>query len=165
MKKIYNKIKMRTAIFPGTFDPFTLGHASIIKRGLFLFDRIIIAVGVNGSKQTMFSMDQRIEQIKACYTHEPRIEVRSYEGMTVDFARQEHAGFILRGVRSLGDFEYERLLSDVNRKISKIDTVFLFTEPEYSSIQSNVVRELLKYNQDIKDFVPIEIIELLKKMI
>jgi len=163
MKKIYNKINMQTAIFPGTFDPFTLGHASIIRRGLRFFDRIIIAVGVNDSKQTMFSIDQRLEQIRACYAHEPRIEVRFYEGMTVDFARQEHAGFILRGVRSLGDFEYERLLSDVNRKISEIDTVFLFTEPEYASIQSNVVRELLKYNQDINDFVPTEINELLKK--
>jgi len=154
---------MQTAIFPGTFDPFTLGHASVIRRGFRLFDRIIIAIGVNDSKKTMFSIDQRLEQIRACYANEPRIEVCFYEGLTVNFARQKNAGFILRGVRLLSDFEYERLLSDVNQKISEIDTIFLFTEPKYSCIQSNVVRELLKYNQDIKDFVPAEIIKLLKK--
>lgn len=154
---------MKTAIFPGTFDPFTLGHASVVRRGLHLFDRIIVAVGVNTTKQTMFSLEERLEHIRACFPNEPKIVVCSYEGMTVDFARKENADFILRGVRSLGDFEYEKLLSDVNQKISEIDTVFLFTEPEYSSIQSNVVRELLKYNQDITDFVPSAIIELLKK--
>ena len=154
---------VKTAIFPGTFDPFTLGHASIVRRGLHLFDRIIIAVGINSEKKTMFSLDERMNQVHACFKNEPRVVVCSYDGMTVDFARKENAGFILRGVRTLGDFEYERLLSDVNHKISDIDTVFLFTEPEYSSIQSNVVRELLKHNQDIEEFVPSAIIELLKK--
>jgi len=154
---------LKTAIFPGTFDPFTLGHASIVRRGLHLFDRIIIAVGINSEKKTMFSLDERMNQVHACFKNEPRVVVCSYDGMTVDFARKENAGFILRGVRTLGDFEYERLLSDVNHKISDIDTVFLFTEPEYSSIQSNVVRELLKHNQDIEEFVPSAIIELLKK--
>jgi pantetheine-phosphate adenylyltransferase len=154
---------VKTAIFPGTFDPFTLGHASIVRRGLHLFDRIIIAVGINSEKKTMFSLDERMDQVRACFKNEPRVVICSYDGMTVDFARKENAGFILRGVRTLGDFEYERLLSDVNHKISDIDTVFLFTEPEYSSIQSNVVRELLKHNQDIEEFVPSAIIELLKK--
>jgi len=153
---------MRTAIFPGTFDPFTLGHASIVRRGLRLFDRIIIAIGNNNDKKTLFTIEQRLEHIHQCFKNEPRIVVCSYEGMTVDLARKENAGFIIRGVRSLGDFEYERLLSDVNQKISEIDTVVLFTEPEYSSIQSNVVRELLKHNQDITAFVPTAIKELLK---
>lgn len=156
-------MNMKTAIFPGTFDPFTLGHASVVRRGLRLFDKIIIAVGINDTKQTLFTLGERLEQIRACFPNDPRIVVCSYEGMTVDFARKENAGFIIRGVRSLGDFEYERLLSDVNQKISEIDTVFLFTEPEFSSIQSNVVRELLKYHQDISSFVPSAIIELLKK--
>jgi pantetheine-phosphate adenylyltransferase len=154
---------MKTAIFPGTFDPFTLGHASIVERGLRLFDRIIIAIGINDAKQTLFTTDERLQQIRACFNNEPSVEVCAYEGMTVDFACKKNAGFIIRGVRSLGDFEYERLLSDVNQKISNIDTVFLFSKPEYSSIQSNVVRELLKYNQDISAFVPSAIIELLKK--
>ena len=154
---------MKTAIFPGTFDPFTLGHASVVRRGLHLFDKIIIAVGINDAKRTLFSVDERMRQIRACFINEPRIVVSSYDGMTVDFARKENAGFILRGIRTIADFEYERLLSDVNQKISDIDTVCLFTEAEYSSIQSNVVRELLKYNQDISDFVPSAIIELLKK--
>jgi pantetheine-phosphate adenylyltransferase, bacterial len=154
---------MKTAVFPGTFDPFTLGHASVVRRGLRIFDHIIIAIGVNQSKSTMFTLEERLEQIRACFKNEPRIEVCSYEGLTVDFARRKNAGFILRGIRTLTDFEYERLLSDVNQKISEIDTVCLFTEPEYSSIQSNVVRELLKYGQDVREFVPSSIIELLKK--
>lgn len=154
---------MGTAIFPGTFDPFTLGHASIVRRSLSLFDHIIIAIGVNESKQTMFTIDERIAQIKACYLNEPRIEICAYEGLTADFAAKRKAGFILRGIRSLGDFEYERVLSDVNRRISGIETICLFTEPQYSSIQSNVVRELLKYKQDIKAFVPSAILEILKK--
>jgi len=154
---------MKTAVFPGTFDPFTLGHASVVRRGLRIFDHIIIAIGINQSKSTMFTLEERLEQIRACFKNEPRIEVCSYEGLTVDFARRKNAGFILRGIRTLTDFEYERLLSDVNQKISEIDTVCLFTEPEYSSIQSNVVRELLKYGQDVREFVPSSIIELLKK--
>jgi len=154
---------MKTAIFPGTFDPFTLGHASVVRRGLRLFDQIIIAVGVNNAKQTLFTIEERLEQIQACFSNEPRIVVKAYEGLTVDFARKENAGFILRGIRSIGDFEYERLLSDVNQKISDIDTICFFTEPEYSSIQSNVVRELLKYKQDISAFVPSQINALLKK--
>lgn len=154
---------MKTAIFPGTFDPFTLGHASIVRRGLHLFDRIIVAVGQNTEKKTLFTLEERLEHIHACFKNEPRVEVCSYEGMTVHFARKKNAGFILRGVRTLGDFEYERLLADVNSKISDVESVFLFTEPEYSSIQSNVVRELIKYEQDIHEFVPTAVIELLKK--
>lgn len=154
---------MKTAIFPGTFDPFTLGHASIVKRGLRLFDRIFIAIGENDSKQTFFTIDERLDQIRACYPDEPRVEVCAYKGLTVNFAKENNAGFIIRGVRSLGDFEYERILSDVNQKISDIDTIFLFTEPEYSSIQSNVVRELLKYKQDVSAFIPVAILRILKK--
>ena len=154
---------MKTAIFPGTFDPFTLGHASIVKRGLRLFDRIFIAIGENDSKQTFFTIDERLDQIRACYPDEPRVKVCAYKGLTVNFAKENNAGFIIRGVRSLGDFEYERILSDINQKISDIDTILLFTEPEYSSIHSNVVRELLKYKQDVSAFIPVAILEILKK--
>lgn len=154
---------MKTALFPGTFDPFTLGHASVVRRGLALFDRIVIAIGVNDAKQTYYSMEERLEQIRACYVGESRVEVVAYKGMTVECAREHHAVAILRGVRSLTDFEYERLLSDVNLKISGIDTVCVFTEPELASIQSNVVRDLLKHNQDVRAFVPEAMAGLLQK--
>jgi len=154
---------MKTALFPGTFDPFTLGHASVVRRGLALFDRIVIAIGVNDAKQTFFSMEERLKQVRSCYTEEPRVEVCSYEGMTDECAREHDAIAILRGVRSLTDFEYERLLSDINLKISGIDTVCVFTEPELASFQSNVVRDLLKHHQDVRAFVPEAMAELLKK--
>jgi pantetheine-phosphate adenylyltransferase len=154
---------MKTALFPGTFDPFTLGHASVVRRGLILFDRIVIAIGINDAKQTFYSMEERLRQIRACYQDEPRVFVTTYEGMTVDCAKTNDAIAILRGVRSLTDFEYERLLSDINLKISGIDTVCVFTEPELASIQSNVVRDLLKHNQDVSAFVPQAMAGLLKK--
>lgn len=154
---------MKTALFPGTFDPFTLGHASVVHRGLALFDRIVIAIGINEAKQTYFSMEERLEQVQACYVTEPRVEVCTYKGMTVECAREHDAVAILRGVRSLTDFEYERLLSDINLKISGIDTVCVFTEPELASFQSNVVRDLLKHHQDVRAFVPEEMAGLLKK--
>jgi pantetheine-phosphate adenylyltransferase len=154
---------MKTALFPGTFDPFTLGHASVVRRGLVLFDRIVIAIGINDAKQTYYTMEERLEQIRACYNGEPRVKVTTYDGMTVECAREHQAVAILRGVRSLTDFEYERLLSDINLKISGIDTVCVFTEPELASIQSNVVRDLLKHNQDVRAFVPEAMAGLLKK--
>ena len=154
---------MKTALFPGTFDPFTLGHASVVRRGLALFDRIVIAIGINDAKQTYYTMDERLEQIRACYLGESRVEVTTYEGMTVECAREYNAVAILRGVRSLTDFEYERLLSDINLKISGIDTVCVFTEPELASSQSNVVRDLLKPHHDVRAFVPEAMAGLLKK--
>jgi pantetheine-phosphate adenylyltransferase len=157
------KTDMKTALFPGTFDPFTLGHASVVHRGLQLFDRIVIAIGVNNDKNTYFNVEERINQIRACYKSENRVEVCSYEGLTVDCAKINEANVILRGVRSLMDFEYERLLSDINYKISNMDTVCFFTEPELASIQSNVVRDLLKHKQDVTAFVPLEMANLLKK--
>jgi pantetheine-phosphate adenylyltransferase len=154
---------MRTALFAGTFDPFTLGHASVVRRGLNLFDKVVIAIGVNNEKQTYFPLEQRLEQIRICYAGDARVEVCTYDGLTVDCAKKHGADVLLRGVRSLTDFEYERLLSDVNLKISGMETVCLFTEPELASIQSNVVRDLLKHNQDVRTFVPKEMSGLLKK--
>jgi pantetheine-phosphate adenylyltransferase len=154
---------METALFPGTFDPFTLGHASIVRRGLALFDRIIIAVGINEAKRNMFTTKERLQQIQACYKDECRVEICSYEGLTVECAREKNAGVILRGIRTLNDFEYERQLADVNQKISGIETVCLFTEPELACIQSNVVRDLLLHQQDVRAFVPEAVAELLKK--
>ena len=145
---------MRTALFPGTFDPFTLGHASIVERGLVLFDRIVIAIGVNAEKKTCFSLQERLEQIKACYADNDKVDVCAYDGLTVELAKEKGAGFILRGVRSITDFEYERQLSDIYRRLSDIETVCLFTEPSLSFIQSSMVRDLLRYHKDISAFVP-----------
>lgn len=144
----------KKAIFPGTFDPFTLGHLSLIERGLELIDEIIIAIGINQNKQTFFSLDKRMEMISRLFETEPRISVQSYDGLTVDFAKEAEARFILRGIRSVSDFEYEKTIADVNREIAGIETFLLFAEPKYSHICSSIVRELLIYGKSVKDFVP-----------
>lgn len=154
---------MKQALFPGTFDPFTLGHASLIERGLQLFDNILIAIGSNIDKKSMFTVEERINHIRLCYKNEPRVEICIYDELTATFAKKKDIKFIIRGIRTLGDFEYERLLADINKKIAGIETICLFSEPELSCIQSNVVRDLLKHNQDAKGFVPEAILEILKK--
>lgn len=154
---------MKTAILPGTFDPFTTGHASLVERGLELFDKIVIAIGINSEKKSLFTLEERILQITECYKDNDKIEVCSYKELTATFAKGKGINFILRGMRTLGDFEYERLLADVNNKISGIETICLFTEPELSYVQSNVVRDLIKNNQDISAFVPQPVLELIKR--
>jgi pantetheine-phosphate adenylyltransferase len=144
----------KVALFPGTFDPFTIGHDSLVQRGLHIADQIIIAIGINDTKKSYFSLEKRLEMISSLYEGESRIQVSSYEGLTVDFAKQAGAGFILRGVRSVIDFEYEKAIADMNRCMTGIETVVLFTEPQYTHISSTIVRELLRYGSDIKDFVP-----------
>jgi pantetheine-phosphate adenylyltransferase len=147
----------KTAIFPGTFDPFTIGHLSLIERGLRLVDKIIIAIGINSNKKTFFSLEQRVEMISLLFEQNPNVSVRSYRNLTVEFAEEAGARFILRGIRSVNDFEYEKNIADVNRKISGIETFVLFTEPEYTHISSSIVRELLSYGKNVDDFVPIEL--------
>ncbi|MDL2322794.1 pantetheine-phosphate adenylyltransferase [Bacteroidales bacterium OttesenSCG-928-A17] len=144
----------KIAIFPGTFDPFTLGHLSLVKRGLDLVDEIVIAIGVNLNKKSFFSLEQRIEMISTLFKSDSRIKVQSYEGLTVDFAKECGARFILRGIRSVNDFEYEKNIADVNREISGIETFVLFTEPKYTHISSSIVRELLTYGKSVEGFVP-----------
>lgn len=144
----------KTAIFPGTFDPFTLGHLSLVERGLDLVDEVIIAIGVNLNKKSFFSLEQRIEMISTLFEADSRIKVQSYEGLTVDFAKECGARFILRGIRSVNDFEYEKNIADVNREISGIETFVLFTEPKYTHISSSIVRELLTYGKTVEGFVP-----------
>lgn len=146
----------KIALFPGTFDPFTIGHQSLVKRGLNLVDEIIISIGVNDKKQTYFSLEKRLEAIHTLYYNEPRVCVRSYNSLTVDFAREMEAQFILRGIRTVNDFEYEKSIADVNRKLAGIETFILFTEPEHTHISSSIVRELLRYGKDISLFVPKE---------
>ena len=145
---------MNTILFPGSFNPFTIGHQSLVSRVLPLFDRVVIAIGHNSGKQTEESLEQRIGAIRALYAPEPKIRVISYEGLTIDACRREGARWMLRGVRTTADFEYERNLADINRQISGIETLVLFTLPEYAAISSSMVRELSHYGYDVNPFLP-----------
>lgn len=145
---------MKRAIFPGTFDPFTIGHYSIVQRGLSFFDEIVIGIGLNQSKKTLFSVDKRLDIIRQAFIDEPRVKVASYDSLTVDFALSVDANFVLRGLRSVVDFEYERSIADANRKLTGIETVILFTESEYSFISSTVTRDLIAFGKDISTFLP-----------
>ena len=145
---------MKKAIFPGTFDPFTLGHHSIVTRTLTFMDEVIIGIGINENKRCLLPIEKRLEGIKKLYEDEPKVKVMAYSGLTVDFAQQQGAEVIIRGIRTVKDFEYEESFADINRKLSGIDTVFLFTEPEYSAVSSSVVRELLHYGKDVSAFLP-----------
>ena len=141
-------------IFPGSFDPFTRGHASVVNRALAFCDEIIIAVGYNEAKNGMFSVDERIDMIRRYYANEPRISVDAYKTLTVDYAAALGITHILRGVRTVVDFEYERAMADVNRHMSGIETIMLFNEPAMAHISSSTVRELLHYGKDVSDFLP-----------
>ncbi len=145
---------MRTAVFPGTFDPFTIGHDALVRRALNVVDELYIAIGINTGKHTMLSLDERMERIATLYGDEPRIHVLSYEGLTTDFAQSVGAQFIIRGVRSAIDFEYERNIADVNRMLTGIDTLLLMSEPQYTAISSSMVRELAHFGKDISDYIP-----------
>ncbi|MBQ2856938.1 MAG: pantetheine-phosphate adenylyltransferase [Bacteroidaceae bacterium] len=145
---------MKKAIFPGSFDPFTLGHHSIVKRALVFMDEVIIGIGINEDKRCLMSVDKRVESIRKLYADEPRVKVFPYSGLTVDFAQNQGAKIIIRGIRTVKDFEYEEGIADINRKLSGIDTVFLFSEPDFSAFSSSVVRELLHYGKDVSAFLP-----------
>ncbi len=145
---------MKRAVFPGTFDPFTIGHYSVVKRALTFMDELIIGIGVNEGKRTCFSTEKRVEMIRRLYANEPRIRVEAYNDLTVDFAQRMGAQFIVRGIRSVKDFEYEENIADINRQLAGIETILLFTEPELTSISSSTVRELLSFGKDISRFIP-----------
>ena len=145
---------MRRAIFPGTFDSFTIGHYSVVQRTLTFMDEVVIGIGINENKNTYFPIEKRVEMIRKFYKDEPRIKVESYDCLTIDFARQVDAQFIVRGIRTVKDFEYEETIADINRKLAGIETILLFTEPELTCVSSTIVRELLGYNKDISMFIP-----------
>ncbi len=149
-----HKSHERIAIYPGTFDPFTVGHMSIVERGLKIFDRIIIAIGVNESKKSYLPVATRMTHIAKVIEDIPNVEVISYQGLTVDVAKKYDAQFILRGVRTVGDFEYEKNLAYANCQISGIETVLLYTLPHLAFISSTLVRDLHRNGHDITDFVP-----------
>ncbi len=148
----------KIAIFPGSFAPFTVGHQSIVDRALPLFDKIIIAVGTNSDKNQAFSTAQRIDWIKAVYNNNPKIEIKSYEGLTVDFCKAEKANYILRGLRDSHDFKFEKNIAQMNKELNpNVETIFIITPPEISHISSSIVRDILKNGGNVTQFIPKEI--------
>lgn len=145
---------MRRAVFPGSFDPITMGHYDIIERGLTLFEEVILAIGVNSDKKYMFSLAQRIKFLEDSFKDEPKIKVMSYKGLTVDFCKKQDSEFILRGLRNPGDFEFEKAIAHTNRKLSGIETVFLLTSSGKSYISSSIVRDVIRNGGDCSDLVP-----------
>ncbi len=145
---------MRRAVFPGSFDPITLGHYDIIKRGISLFDEVIIAIGVNASKNYMFSLEEREQFIKEAFKDEPKIKVVTYEGLTIELCKKLDSDFILRGLRNPADFEFEKAIAHTNRTLSSIETVFLLTAASTSFISSSIVRDVIRNKGDYKQLVP-----------
>lgn len=155
---------MRICLFPGTFDPVTLGHVDIINRALPLFDKIVVGIGINTSKAPMFSPERRKEWIAEIYKDEDRVEGAIYEGLTVNFCKKIGAGFILRGIRYVSDFEYEKTIADANRTLDRtIETVFLTGEPKYTSVASTIVRDIIRNGGDASPFLPEVVFQSLKK--
>lgn len=144
----------RTALFAGTFDPFTKGHHALVLRAFAIFDKVVVAVGRNMGKKCLFSVEQRVEAIEKLYAADKRVEVMAYDGLTMDLAKEIGATALLRGVRNTKDFEYEREIADVNFRIGGIETVLLMSEPEHASISSSIVRELMNYGKDVTALLP-----------
>ena len=150
---------MNRAVFPGSFDPLTLGHVDIIDRAIPLFDEIIIAIGTNAEKKYMFSIEQRKEFIEKTYANHPKIKIDIYQGLTIDYCKKVNSNFILRGLRNPADFEFEKAIAQTNRKLSNIETVFLLTSADNSYISSSIVRDILRHKGDVSLFVPKSVIE------
>jgi pantetheine-phosphate adenylyltransferase len=145
----------KIAVFPGSFDPFTIGHEAIVSRAMSLFDTVIIAVGANALKKNLYSLETRKEMITKVFKNEPRVRVDHYEGLTVDYCKKNGAGFLLRGLRTAADFEFERAIGQVNKSMAPdIESVFLLTVPEHSFINSSIVRDIIKNGGDASKFVP-----------
>lgn len=153
---------IRKAVFPGSFDPITVGHADVIERALPIFDKIIIAIGINSEKKYMFSLEERIAFIKAHFKSEPKVEITTYSGLTIDFCKKNNADFIVRGLRNPADFEFEKAIAQTNRKLAKIDTVFFLTSAKTAFISSSIVRDILRNKGDVSGFVPEQVYEMIK---
>ena len=145
---------MRKAIFPGSFDPITLGHEDIIRRGITLFDEIVIAIGINAEKKYMFSLEERKQFLEETFKNQPKVSIITYEGLTIDLCKKINANFILRGLRNPADFEFEKAIAHTNRKMSKIETVFLLTAAKTSYISSSIVRDVIRNNGQYELLVP-----------
>jgi pantetheine-phosphate adenylyltransferase len=153
----------RICLFPGSFDPVTLGHVDIITRAVNLFDKLVIGIGINSSKQPMFSNEQRIVWLKEIFKEDPRIDVQTYSGLTVDFCNEIGANYILRGIRFVGDFEYEKAIADMNRALrANVETIFLTSSPSFSTVSSTLVRDVIRHGGDVTQFVPNVLKEFIK---
>jgi pantetheine-phosphate adenylyltransferase len=151
---------MRRAVFPGSFDPITLGHENIIRRALPMFDEIIVAIGVNESKKTMFTLEQRVQMLKKVFSDVTQVKVQTFGGLTVKFCEEVDANWMLRGVRNGGDFEYERTIAQMTKKLNpSLETIILFTDPEFAPISSTVVRDILANDGDVSCFVPSAVLD------
>lgn len=145
---------MKRALFPGSFDPITLGHFDIIQRGVKLFDEVVVAIGINAEKKYMFSLEERQRFIEEAFKDEPKVKVATYKGLTIDYCKEINAEYILRGLRNPADFEFEKAIAHTNRKLSKIETVFLLTAARTSYISSSIVRDVIRNNGDYTVLVP-----------
>ena len=155
---------MKIGVFPGSFDPITIGHVDLVKRAIPLFDKIIVAIGINSSKKYLFPLAQRTAWIAQCFADEPKISVATYENLTADFCNDMGASYLLRGLRNASDFDFEKNISQVNNIIGNgIETIFLISQPNLSHVSSTIVREIIKGGADISSFVPVEIHADMKK--
>lgn len=153
---------MKIALFPGSFDPITIAHVDILKRALPLFDKVIVGIGLNSSKQSFLSAEKREEIVAAVFASSGNVEVQLYEGLTVDFCKKVNATYMVRGIRSVGDFEYERAIAQINQTMMpEMETIFILSKPEYSAISSTIVRDILRNNGDVRPFLPQEAIQYL----
>jgi pantetheine-phosphate adenylyltransferase len=154
----------KIAVFPGSFDPITIGHADIVKRALPLFDEIIVAIGVNSVKQALFPLNKRMEWIRTVFKKYPKVKVESYEGLTVNFCEKKNANYLLRGIRSAADFEYEKTIAHLNHDmLPQLETILILSRPELSSISSTIVREIIRGKGKVEKFVPRAIAEDFKR--
>lgn len=151
---------MKIALFPGSFDPITIAHVDILKRALPLFDKIVVGIGLNSAKQNFLSAEKREEIVKTVFADATNVEVQLYEGLTVDFCKKINANYMVRGIRSVGDFEYERAIAQINQTMMpEMETIFILSKPEYSAISSTIVRDILRNNGDVSKFLPEEAIQ------
>ena len=151
---------MKIALFPGSFDPVTKAHVDILKRSISLFDKVIIGIGINSTKQALLSIEARKKMLEAVFADEPKVKIQTYSGLTVDFCKEIGANYMSRGIRTVSDFEYEKAIAQMNHAlVPEIESIFIVSKPGYSSISSSIVRDILRYKGDISQFVPKEVLE------
>jgi len=153
---------MKIALFPGSFDPVTKAHVDILKRSLPLFDKVVIGIGLNSTKTAYLTLEKRKEMLRAVFADEPKVEVQTYEGLTVEFCKKIQSNYMIRGIRTVSDFEYEKAIAQMNHALEpEIESIFIVSKPGYSSISSTIVRDIMRNNGDVKQFIPKEAFDLL----